>query len=188
MIFHPTRLKGVYLVEPECHIDNRGYFARISCEREFLACGVPGRWVQSSVAFNERRGTLRGMHYQDVPHQEVKLVRCSRGCVYDVVLDLRPESTTCNQWLSFELSAGNRRMILIPRGCAHGYQTLEDATEVEYSVSEFYVPELSRRARWNDPAYGIAWPIADPILSDADATAPLQNNPLWPQDDIPIAK
>ena len=172
MIFTETKLPGAFLVEPEYSRDERGFFARTWCQREFAAHGLEPRLAQCSVSLNLRRGTLRGMHYQVLPGPEVKLVRCTQGALYDVILDLRPDSAAFRQWAAFELDARNRRSLCIPAGCAHGFQTLLDETEVFYQISEFYAPELARGARWNDPAFQIEWPLADPILSERDRTWP----------------
>ncbi len=156
------------MVTPEPRRDERGFFARTWCREEFAAHGLNPNLVQCSISFNAKRGTLRGMHYQAMPHQEAKLVRCTRGAIYDVVLDLRPGSPTFGQWHAAELTADNRQMVYIPEGVAHGLQTLSDDTEVFYQISEFYHPESSRGVRWNDPAFGITWPISEPILSERD--------------------
>ena len=172
MIFNATELIGVYVIEPERLSDERGFFARTWCQHEFEAHGLDVRLAQCSLSFNLKRGTLRGMHYQDEPYVEAKLVRCTLGRLYDVVVDLRPTSSTYRQWMSVELSADNRRMIYIPPGLAHGFQTLIDQTEVFYQISEFYHPESARGVRWNDPAFNIDWPLPDPILSERDRTYP----------------
>src|SRR5262249_6413166 len=147
MKFHPTRLAGVYLIEPEPHHDERGFFARTYCQREFAEHGLAGPFVQSNLSFSARAGTLRGMHYQLPPAAEAKLVRCTAGAIYDVVVDLRPGSATRGQWLGETLAAADRQMVYIPQGCAHGFLTLVDGTEVSYQVSSFYTPELERGFR-----------------------------------------
>jgi dTDP-4-dehydrorhamnose 3,5-epimerase len=172
MIFTETKLPGAFLIEPECLRDERGFFARTWCQRELAAHGLEPRLAQCSVSLNLRRGTLRGMHFQAQPCPEVKLVRCTQGALYDVILDLRPDSVTFKHWVALELDARNHRSLYIPAGCAHGFQTLQDETEILYQISEFYVPELSRGARWNDPAFRIEWPLADPILSARDRAFP----------------
>ncbi len=172
MRFEKTSISGVVLVEIEAHRDVRGLFARTFCEREFATAGLPTRFVQSSMSRNTRRGTLRGMHYQMPPSEEAKLVRCTRGTIYDVALDLRRSSTTFRQWVGVELSGDSCAALFIPRGCAHGFQTLEDDVEVLYLITEFHAPDLARGVRWNDPAFGIAWPMDEPILSDRDANYP----------------
>jgi dTDP-4-dehydrorhamnose 3,5-epimerase len=170
MRFRETKLKGAYLVEPERLEDERGFFARTWCQREFEAHGLNPRLVQCSVAFNRKTGTLRGMHYQAAPHAEAKLVRCTMGAIYDVILDLRPASLTLRQWIAEELTAENRRALYIPEGCAHGFQTLADNTEVLYQMSEFYYPERASAVRWNDPAFQIEWPLPPTAISRKDLT------------------
>lgn len=170
MIFVETKLKGAFIVEPEKLEDERGFFARTFCQKEFEAHGLNPRLVQCSVSYNEKKGTLRGMHYQAFPYAEAKLVRCTRGAVYDVIVDLRYDSPTFKHWVAVELSAENHRMLYIPEGCAHGFQALEDNTEVVYQMSEFYHPESARGVRWDDPAFRITWPIKDVIISIKDAS------------------
>jgi dTDP-4-dehydrorhamnose 3,5-epimerase len=173
MRFLPTSLPGVVVVEPEPRADDRGFFARAWCRDEFAAHGLTANWVQCNVSFNHRGGTLRGMHWQAAPHEEVKLVRCTAGAAYDVILDLRPTSPAFKQWVSVEITAANRRAVYIPAGCAHGYQTLGDATELFYQMSEFYRPEAARGARWDDPAFGIVWPPCDArIIAPRDLSFP----------------
>lgn len=168
MTFEKTPLPGVWLVLPEPREDARGFFARTWCAREFAALGLVDRWVQSSVSYNRRRGTLRGLHFQRAPYEEVKLVRCTMGAIHDVVVDLRRDSPTFKQHVAVELTAENRKMLYIPGGCAHGFQTLQDATEVFYEMSQFYAPDHAEGVRWNDPAFGIAWPDDRPTLSERD--------------------
>ena len=158
MIFRQTKLPGVFEVDIEPRHDDRGFFARCWCREEFEKNGLNSKLVQCSISFNRQRGTLRGMHYQAAPYGEAKLVRCTAGGLYDVVLDLRPEMPTFREWIAVELTPANRKMIYIPEGCAHGFLTLEDDTEVFYQMSEFYHPEAARGVRWNDPAFRIAWP------------------------------
>jgi dTDP-4-dehydrorhamnose 3,5-epimerase len=173
MRFIELDLKGAYLIEPDRLEDERGFFARTWCRREFEACGLTSRLVQCNISFNRRRGTLRGMHYQAEPHSETKLVRCTRGAIYDVIIDLRPSSPTFKRWVSAELTADNRRMLYIPEGFAHGLQTLVDDTEVLYQMSEFYVPEAARGVRWDDPAFDIRWPpVEERVMSEKDRTYP----------------
>jgi dTDP-4-dehydrorhamnose 3,5-epimerase len=173
MRFVPTKLSGVLVIEPDRRADDRGFFARTWCRDEFAAKGLEVNWVQCNVSYNRRSGTLRGLHYQANPHPEVKLVRCTMGAVYDVVADLRPHSPTYRKWVAVELTASNRRMVYIPAGCAHGFQTLTDDTELFYQMSEFYHPELACGVRWDDPALGIAWPACDRrIISDRDLNLP----------------
>ena len=173
MKFQETKLDGAYIVEMEPIGDQRGFFARAWCSREFEAQGLIAQFVQANLTYSPKRGTVRGLHYQIAPHQEVKLVRCTRGATYDVIVDLRPGSPTYTNWLAVELTADNHKMIYIPAGFAHGYQILIDDTEVFYQVGQFYAPEYERGARWNDPAFGIEWPINSPlILSDKDKNWP----------------
>lgn len=172
MILSGTPLPGVWLVTPELQEDFRGFFARTWCEREFAAAGVVDRWVQSSVSFNKKRGTLRGLHYQRAPYEEAKLVRCTMGAIYDVVVDLRPESPSFKKHMTVELTAENRKTIYIPKGCAHGFQTLQDDTEVLYHMSELYAPDHAAGVRWDDPAFAIAWPDRNPILAERDRRFP----------------
>ena len=168
MIFTPTRLAGAYLIEPERHTDERGFFARTWCEDEFAAHRLVTKSVQCSISFNARQGTLRGMHVQGAPYEETKLVRCTSGAIYDVLLDLRSQSLTYGQWIAEELSAENRRMLYVPGGVAHGFQTLTHSAEVFYQISEFYHPECARGVRWNDPAFGIVWPMEVTIIAEGD--------------------
>ena len=158
MIAKVTRLSGVFLIEPEAFEDERGFFARSWSEQEFTALGVDGRFVEGNVSYNKKAGTLRGMHYQTAPYGQAKLVRCTRGAIYDVAVDLRPTSATYKQWVGVELNAENRSMLYLPGECAHGYQTLTDDTEVFYMVSGSYQPASSSGFRWNDPAFEIQWP------------------------------
>lgn len=168
MIFTPAKLAGACIIDIDLREDERGFFARSWCTEEFAAYGLEPGLVQCSISFNRKKGTLRGMHYQAAPHQEDKVVRCTAGAIYDVIVDLRPDSDTFKQWLAFELTAANRRAVYIPRGFAHGFQTLEDDTEVLYQMSQFYHPESARGIRWDDPAIGIEWPNDTRIISDRD--------------------
>ena len=172
MIFTETKLKGAVIIEPERLEDERGFFARTWCQREFEAHGLNPRLVQCSISFNKRRGTLRGMHYQVAPYEEVRHVRCTMGAIYDVIIDLRPHSPTFKHWISTELTEENRRMLYIPKGFVHGFLTLEDDTEVFYQMSEFYHPECARGTRWDDPAFGIEWPTDITVISDKDREYP----------------
>jgi len=172
MRFTETKLKGVFIVEPEFLEDERGFFARTYCRREFEAHGLTTVFVQGNISFNHKRGTLRGMHYQVEPHAEVKLVRCTMGAIYDVILDLRPDSATFKQWLAVELTAKNRLMVYIPEGLAHGFQTLADNTEVSYLMSECYHPECARGVMWDDPVIGIHWCQEVLIISEKDRQYP----------------
>lgn len=172
MHFVPTELPGVFVVEPELRADDRGFFARTWCRDEFAAAGLATNWVQCSVSFNAKAGTLRGVHYQAAPFEEVKLVRCTMGAAWDVVVDLRPPSPAYRKWVAVEITAENRRAVYIPGGCGHGFITLTDATELFYQMSEFYHAELSVGVRWDDPALGIAWPTRPAVISDRDANLP----------------
>ena len=169
MIFTETKLKGAFVINIEPHKDERGFFARAWCQDEFERHGLNPRLVQCSISFNNKRGTLRGMHYQAPPFEEAKLVRCTRGVIYDVIIDVRNDSPTFQQWFSVELSAENRRALYIPEGFAHGFQTLVDDSEVFYYMSEFFHPECARGVQWDDPAFGIVWPIVSPIISEKDS-------------------
>ena len=172
MKFNETLLRGAYLVDIEPVQDDRGFFARCWCEREFASHGLVSKFVQCSVSFNKLKGTLRGMHYQTAPHEETKLVRCTMGAIHDVIVDLRPNSPTFKRWVGIELTSENRRMLYIPKGYAHGFQTLVDGTEVSYQMSEPYFPESAAGCRWNDPAFGIEWPPGPRVISDRDRTYP----------------
>jgi dTDP-4-dehydrorhamnose 3,5-epimerase len=168
MRFTPTPLAGAYVIDLDTRGDARGFFARVFCEREFAEIGLETRFVQVNNSLSAQRGTLRGMHYQLAPAAEVKLVRCIKGAMWDAILDLRPDSPTFGRWYGAELSADNRRMMYAPRGFAHGFVTLADDTEAFYLVSAFYAPQRERGVRWNDPRFGIEWPIAPVVLSDKD--------------------
>jgi dTDP-4-dehydrorhamnose 3,5-epimerase len=173
LIFTPTRLEDAYLIDVERHTDERGFLARTFCEREFAEHGLPMRIVQSSTIYSPRRHTLRGLHYQEAPHSEIKLVRCTRGSIFLVMVDLRPGSATSQDWLGIQLSAREERLAYVPEGFAQGYQTLEDDTEVLYQMSHHYVPEAARGVRWDDPAFGIEWPHAEArIMNERDRTYP----------------
>lgn len=172
MKFIPSFLDGAVRIEMDRLEDDRGFFARSWCSRDAEAHGLIPRIAQCSVSFNRRRGTLRGLHIQIEPFTEAKLVRCTRGALVDVIVDLRPGSRTFKKWETFELNQENGTAIYIPEGFAHGFQTLTDDTEVHYQMSEFYHEDCARGVRWNDPAFGIRWPLPDPILSPKDATYP----------------
>lgn len=173
MIFRETEIPGAFVVEPEPIADERGFFARTFDADEFAARGLETDYVQWSVSFNERAGTLRGLHFQREPHAEVKLVRCARGSLYDVIVDLRPDSPSFRRWTAVELSAENRLALYIPKGLAHGFQTLDDSTEVVYAISERYEPTAAAGARWDDPAFGIEWPPAEErLMSEKDRSWP----------------
>lgn len=156
----------------ERHPDDRGFFARTFCISEFATHGLNTKLVQCSISFNTRKGTLRGLHYQTAPHAETKLVRCTRGAIYDVVVDLRANSPTLRQWIGVELTEQKRNMVYIPEGCAHGFLTLAEESEVFYQMSEFYAPESARGVRWNDPAFRIGWPGNVEVISERDRTYP----------------
>ena len=172
MIFKETKLKGAYIVEPERIEDRRGFFARTWCEQECKKQGINTKVVQCNVSFNKNKGTLRGMHYQAAPYGEVKLIRCTAGSIYDVIIDLRPDSETFKQWVSIELNSESLNMLYIPENFAHGFLTLEDCTEVFYQMSEFYYPDYTKGIRWNDPSFSIQWPIEVEIISDRDRNYP----------------
>ena len=168
-----TSIAGAWLIELQPISDDRGSFARVWCEETLAARGLNGRFRQCNAAVSRKRGTLRGLHYQAAPHEEVKLMRCVRGAIFDVIADIRPESPTYLKWFGVELTAGNDRMLYVPEGCAHGYQTLVDDTEVVYPVTAVYNPSAERGIRWNDPAFGIEWPeAADRQLSPKDQRWP----------------
>ncbi len=172
MEFRETGLPGAWTLELTPHTDERGLFARIWCRREFQEKGLATELVQASISWNRSRGILRGMHYQAAPFEEDKLVRCIAGRIHDVIIDLRPDSATYCRTAAVELSAENRRSIYVPKGFAHGFQVLEDGSEVLYHMSEFYAPDHGRGVRWDDPVFGIDWPLDDPILNLRDRTYP----------------
>jgi dTDP-4-dehydrorhamnose 3,5-epimerase len=172
MNFLDTALPGIFEIQIEPHFDERGFFARTWCRNELEQRGLSAEIAQCSVSFNPKEGTLRGLHYQVSPHAETKLVRCTKGSIFDVVLDLRPSSPKFKQWIGVTLTAENRKMIYIPEGCAHGFLTLEDDTEVFYQISEFYDPKSSRGVRWNDAAFQINWPSHVHVISERDRSFP----------------
>jgi dTDP-4-dehydrorhamnose 3,5-epimerase len=172
MLFTETELKGAFLIEPERHEDSRGFFARTWCEKEAAAYGVNPRVVQCNISFNRQKGTLHGMHYQKPPFEEAKLVRCTMGAIHDVIIDLRRGSPTFKHHVAAVLTADNRRILYIPEGFAHGFQTLADNTEVFYQMSHFYAPDHAAGVRWNDPAFRIEWPDDDRIINDRDRNYP----------------
>lgn len=176
MIFTETALRGAYIIDIDPREDERGYFARSFCREEFARHGLSTDIAQSNVSFNRRKGTLRGMHYQIPPKAEVKLVRCTRGAVHDVIVDLRDGSPTWGRWIAENLSENNSRMLYIPEGFAHGFQTLEHDSEVFYLMFAPYSPDHARGVRWDDPALGIGWPLPDPIVSERDRAFPLLND------------
>jgi len=173
MIFNKTPLKDAYVIELERIEDERGFFARSWCVKEFKKHGLNPNLVQCNVSFNKKKGTLRGMHYQAAPHGEARLVRCTKGAFYDVIIDLRPDSSTFKQWFGVELTADNHKALYIPEGFAHGFQTLEGDTEVFYQMSEFYHPESARGVRYDDPMFGIEWPSSHITVSPKDKSYPL---------------
>ena len=168
MLFTPLEIPGAFLVDIEPKTDDRGFFARSYCKKEFEAHGLGTRLSQCNISYSEAVGTLRGMHIQLAPYQEAKLVRCTRGSLYDVMVDLRRDSPTYCKWFGVTLTAASRQAVYVPEGCAHGFQTLEPASEAFYQVSEYYSKEFERGYRWNDPAFGIVWPLPDPVLSPRD--------------------
>jgi dTDP-4-dehydrorhamnose 3,5-epimerase len=170
MKFHETNLPGVFEIRIEPKPDERGFFARTWCQAEFEAHGLNSRLVQCSVSFNMKKGTLRGIHYQVAPFAETKVVRCIRGSIYDVVVDLRGQSPTFKDWTAVVLTAEKRNMMYLPEGCAHGFLTLEEGSEVLYQMSEFYNSESARGVRWDDPAFQIAWPEQVKMISERDRT------------------
>lgn len=172
MIFTETKLKGAYLIDPEKIEDERGFFARTFCCNEFNAAHLNPRFVQCNISFNALKGTIRGMHFQRAPHEEAKLVRCIKGAIFDVIIDIRSQSATYGEWLSVNLSGSDYRMLYIPEGCAHGFQTLCDNTEIFYQMSESYHPQSEGGIRPDDPAIGIVWPVNDPIVSPRDLAYP----------------
>jgi len=183
MIFRKTKIKGLYIVEPELKIDERGNFQRIFCQEELSKYGIKFNIRQINQSLSKKRGTLRGLHFQKPPKAEDKIVQCLKGAIYDVAVDLRKNSPTYGRWVAVELSEENKKMFLIPKGFAHGFQTLTDNCEVQYFVSEFYFPEYERGICWNDPFLNIDWPIKNPILSKKD-----QNWPLMDKNSINLIK
>lgn len=168
MLFTETQLKGAYQIDLELRTDERGFFARSWCRREFETWGLNQNLAECSISYNRKRGTLRGMHYQVAPHEEAKLVRCTRGAIYDVIIDLRPSSRTFKRWIGVELTEHNRRMVYVPEGFAHGFLTLQDDTEIFYQISERYSVDHARGVRWNDPAFAIQWPEKVVVVSEKD--------------------
>jgi dTDP-4-dehydrorhamnose 3,5-epimerase len=173
MLFTPTPLAGAFVVDIERHEDSRGFFARSFCEQEFAAHGLRHRPLQSNISFNALPGTVRGMHYQRAPHEEAKLVRCTTGRVFDVIIDIRENSPTRHQWFGVELDSDSRRALYIPEGFAHGFQTLEHATEVFYEMFNTFHPDCAEGLRWDDPVLGIAWPLRPTTISERDRAYPL---------------
>jgi dTDP-4-dehydrorhamnose 3,5-epimerase len=173
MIFKKTKIKGLYIIEPEFKIDERGYFARIFCKKEFKKNGFDFEIVQTNRSLTKKKGTIRGMHFQKKPKSEDKIICCLKGKIFDVAIDLRKNSPTFGKWVGVELSEENKKMFLIPKGFAHGFQTLTDNCEILYFMSEFYSPKYESGVRWNDPFFNIKWPIKNPILSEKDKNWPL---------------
>ena len=173
MKFSKTSLAGLWLIELELREDERGFLARTFCEKEFFAHGLNTHWPQCNLTLTKKRGAIRGMHFQAEPKPEIKLIRCAAGKIFDVLVDVRRDSPTFGRWEGFELSAENRRQLYVPDGFAHGFQSLADNCEVFYHMSEFYFAELARGLRWNDPAVGIKWPLADATLNERDRQLPL---------------
>jgi dTDP-4-dehydrorhamnose 3,5-epimerase len=172
MIFTETRVQGAYVIDLERRADDRGFFARAWCQEEFERHGLNPRVVQVNVSLNKRKGTVRGMHFQLWPFEEAKVVRCTKGAIFDVVVDLRIDSPTHSRWAAVELTAANHRMLYVPEGCAHGFQTLTDDAELLYLMSETYAPEHARGVRHDDPKFGIQWPLPVENISDADRAWP----------------
>jgi len=172
MKFNETELKGGYIIDIQKIEDDRGFFARGWCKNEFEEHGISSNLAQANISYNKFKGTLRGLHYQASPYEEAKLVRCTKGGIFDVMVDLREGSPTHGKWMGAELTADNHRMLLVPEGFAHGFQTLQDDTEVFYQVSEFYTPNAEKGARYDDPAFGITWPLEVSVISDKDANWP----------------
>nr|WP_320161290.1 dTDP-4-dehydrorhamnose 3,5-epimerase [uncultured Methanoregula sp.] len=172
MIFTETKIKDMYIIEPDLLTDERGFFARSFCKDEFQKHGLETSIVQCNVSYNKKKGTFRGMHYQVAPFEEVKIVSCTKGAIYDVVLDLREKSKTYCQWVATEINDKNYKMIYIPKGCAHGFQTLKDETVVYYQMNQFFHPEYSQAVRGDDPVFGIVWPKSRIILSEKDNLLP----------------
>jgi dTDP-4-dehydrorhamnose 3,5-epimerase len=172
MLFHETAVEGAFIIDVEALSDQRGFFARSWCSREFAAQRLNPRLVQCNISFNHQRGTLRGLHYQRAPFAEAKLVRCTAGAIFDVLVDLRADSPTYLKHVAVELSARNHRALYVPEGCAHGFQTLTDDTEVFYQMSEYYQPGQAAGVRWDDPAFAIAWPAGPRLMTERDRSYP----------------
>lgn len=171
MIFTESKLKGAFIIEPEKIEDERGFFARTWDKEKFVERGLNPKLAQCNISFNKKKGTLRGMHYQVAPYEEAKLVRCTKGKIFDVIIDLRPNSKTYKEWEGIELGSENYKMLYVPEGFAHGFQTLEDNTEVFYQMSEFYIPSHARTIKWDDKEYQIKWPLKPTVLSKNDCTS-----------------
>lgn len=175
MIFEKTKIEGLYIINPEFKSDNRGFFTRIFCQKEFEKVRLQFKIVQASLSMTRRKGTIRGMHFQKEPYEEGKIVQCLKGSIYDVVIDLRPASKTFGKWISAELNEKNKKMFYIPKGFAHGFQTLVENCLIQYLMSEFYKPEHTSGVVWNDPYFNIDWPIKKPVLSIKDKEWPFLN-------------
>jgi dTDP-4-dehydrorhamnose 3,5-epimerase len=173
LIFTETTLPGAYVIEPEKINDHRGFFARVWCKKEFRQRGLKGEMSQSNIGFSYRKGTVRGLHFQKPPHAEAKVVRCTRGSIFDVIVDLRSDLPSYKRWFGVKLSAENRKMIYVPEGMATGYMTLEDKTEINYHTSEFFTVKAASGVRFDDPAFGIEWPIDVTVVSEQDRNWPL---------------
>jgi dTDP-4-dehydrorhamnose 3,5-epimerase len=176
MIFSATQLDGAWLIDLDLREDERGFFARLWCRQELAAQGLDAEVAQESLSFNRRRGTVRGLHFQRTPHEETKIVRCTRGGIFDVIVDLRPRSPSYLRWQGFELTAENRKALYVPKGFAHGFQTLADNTEIVYQISEFYAPKSADGYCYNDVAFGIAWPLPVAVISERDLAWPAFNH------------
>jgi len=176
MIFKETGLRGAYIIEIEQKKDERGFFARSFCQQEFKDTGIDFNIVQSDISYNRTKGTLRGMHYQAAPHEEAKIVTCVKGAIYDVIIDLRADSSTYRKWFALELNGRDYASLYIPKGFAHGFQTLENDAVVSYQMDEFYYPESARGVRWDDPAFKIEWPLKSPIISAKDNSYKMTNS------------
>lgn len=172
MKFLPATLPGLWLIQPEVREDERGFFARTFCENEFGEHGLNTRWPQCNLTLTKQRGSIRGMHFQAPPKPEIKLIRCAAGRIHDVILDVRPDSPAFGRWEAFELSAANHQQLYVPAGFAHGFQCLEDNCEVFYQMSEFFVPELARGIRWNDPFFQVPWPLKPTVMAAKDRQFP----------------
>lgn len=173
MKFRETKIKGLYVIEPEIHFDKRGYFARIFCKQELSKIGINFNIAQVNRSLNKKQGIIRGMHFQKFPKDEDKIIQCLQGEIYDVAIDLRQDSATYGQWIGTRLSQENKKMFLIPKGFAHGFQTLTDSCEILYFMSEFYSPQYESGVRWNDPFFNIKWPIKNSVVSEKDQSWPL---------------
>jgi dTDP-4-dehydrorhamnose 3,5-epimerase len=177
VLFTETKLKGAYTIDVNFIKDERGFFGRSYCEHEFTAYGLNTRIVQTNISYNKVKGTLRGMHMQQSPFEETKLVRCTKGAIYDVIIDMREDSSTYRQWIGIELTAESFRMLYVPEGFAHGFITLEDNSDVTYQVTQFYTPGSEKGFRWDDPAFGIDWPISPVVISEKDKSHPFLSSP-----------